>query len=79
VPDGEDFKVLIVDAAGTAHERKVSVGGRTDKVAEITQGLAAGERVVTYGAYGVSDSSKVIPAKDTSAAPTPAAPKAEKP
>jgi RND family efflux transporter MFP subunit len=63
VPEGEDFKVFVVDAAGVAHERKVSVGGRTDKVAEITQGLTAGERVVTYGAYGVSDSAKVVPSK----------------
>ena len=69
VPDGEDFKVFVVDASGTAHERKVSVGGRTDKVAEITQGLAAGERVVTYGAYGISDSSKIAPTKQPAAAP----------
>jgi RND family efflux transporter MFP subunit len=77
VPDGEDFKVFVVDAGGVAHERKVSVGGRTDKVAEITQGLNAGERVVTYGAYGVSDSAKVVPAKST--AGTPAAAAQEKP
>lgn len=68
VPDGEDFKVFVVDASGTAHERKVSVGGRTDKVAEITQGLSNGERVVTYGAYGVSDSAKVTTAKQPAAA-----------
>ena len=77
VPEGEDFKVFVVDAAGTAHERKVSVGGRTDKVAEITEGLTGGERVVTYGAYGVSDSAKVVPAKQPAAAS--AAPKEEKP
>lgn len=70
VPDGEDFKVFVVDAAGTAHERRVSVGGRTDKVAEITQGLTSGERVVTYGAYGVSDSAKVVTGKQA-AAPAP--------
>ena len=68
VPDGEDFKVFVVDASGTAHERKVSVGGRTDKLAEITEGLAEGERVVTYGAYGISDSSKVVPTKQPAAA-----------
>lgn len=68
VPEGEDFKVFVVDAAGVAHERKVSVGGRTDKVAEITQGLTAGEHVVTYGAYGVSDSAKVVPANPAAAA-----------
>lgn len=67
VPDGEDFKVFVVDSAGTAHERKVSVGGRSDKVAEITQGLTGDERVVTYGAYGVSDSAKVVPLKQASA------------
>lgn len=77
VPDGEDFKVFVVDAAGTAHERKVSVGGRTDKVAEITDGLTGGERVVTYGAYGVSDSAKVVPAKQAATPPPAAAP--EKP
>jgi len=76
VPDGEDFKVFVVDAAGIAHERKVSVGGRTDKVAEITQGLTGGERIVTYGAYGVSDSAKVIPAKQPAAS---SAPNKEKP
>lgn len=72
VPEGEEFKVFVVDAAGVAHERKVSVGGRTDKVAEITDGLAAGERVVTYGAYGVSDSAKVV--QTTRSAAPPAAP-----
>jgi membrane fusion protein, heavy metal efflux system len=76
VPDGEDFKVFVVDAAGTAHERKVSVGGRTDKVAEITEGLTGDEHVVTYGAYGVSDSAKVVPAKQSAA---PAADSEKKP
>lgn len=61
VPDGEGFKVFVVDAAGTAHSRPVTVGGRTESIAEITGGLRAGERVVTYGAYGVEDSAKVVP------------------
>jgi len=61
VPEGDGFKVFVVDAAGVAHARPVVIGGRTDKVAEITSGLAAGERVVTYGAYGVEDSAKVVP------------------
>ena len=71
VPDGEDFKVFVVDSAGTAHERKVSVGGRTDKVAEITQGLTGNERVVTYGAYGISHSARVIPAKKPASSKVP--------
>jgi multidrug efflux pump subunit AcrA (membrane-fusion protein) len=63
VPEGggEGYKVFVVDAAGIAHARGVTVGGRTDKVAEITSGVVAGERVVTYGAYGVEDSAKVVP------------------
>jgi len=63
VPEGDGFKVFVVDASGMAHEREVTVGGRTDKVAEITDGLAAGERVATQGAYGLEDSVKVVPLK----------------
>lgn len=61
VPEGEEFKVFVVDSSGVAHARVVKVGGRTDKVAEIAEGLRAGERIVTYGAYGVDDSVKVVP------------------
>jgi RND family efflux transporter MFP subunit len=59
VPDGEGFKVFVVTPANIALARKVTVGRRTDTVAEITSGLAGGERVVTEGAYGVDDSVKV--------------------
>ena len=60
VPDGDGFKVFVVDQAGMAHARPVTIGGRTDKVAEITSGLKGGETVVTYGAYGLDDSVKVV-------------------
>ncbi len=60
VPEGEGFKVFVVDSAGIAHARLVVVGGKSDRVAEITEGLAAGERVVTYGAFGVQDSAKIV-------------------
>ncbi|OLC11439.1 MAG: hypothetical protein AUH41_00425 [Gemmatimonadetes bacterium 13_1_40CM_66_11] len=59
VPDGEGFRVFVVDSAGIARARAVLVGGRSEARAEILQGLAAGERVVTTGAYGVADSVKV--------------------
>lgn len=61
VPSGDGYQVFVVDGAGMAHARPVSVGGRTDKLSEITQGLTAGERVVANGAYGVQDSAKVVP------------------
>lgn len=63
VPDGDGFKVFVVSSANIALARPVTVGHRTDSLAEITSGLAAGERVVTEGAYGVEDSVKVAPAK----------------
>jgi RND family efflux transporter MFP subunit len=63
VPDGEGFKVFIVTAGNIARARTVTVGRRTESSAEILSGLAAGERVVTEGAYGLEDSVKVVQAK----------------
>ena len=63
VPDGEGFKVFVVDAESIAHEQSVTVGARSDSTVEITEGLKGGERVVTYGAYGVEDSVKVTTAR----------------
>jgi membrane fusion protein (multidrug efflux system) len=63
VPEGDAFKVFVVDSNGIAHEREVKLGTKSDKGVEITDGLSAGERVVTYGAYGLSDSAKVQPLK----------------
>lgn len=63
VPQGEAFRVFVVDSVGIAHARDVTVGARTEQSAQITSGLAGGETVVTYGAYGVSDSAKIVPAK----------------
>jgi RND family efflux transporter MFP subunit len=60
VPEGDAFKVFVVDASGIAHARPVTVGSRAGGVAEIKSGLQAGEKVVTYGAYGVEDSARVI-------------------
>ena len=48
-------------SAHIAHATPVSVGARTEKLAEITRGLSGGEMVVTYGAYGVTDSARVVP------------------
>ena len=63
VPEGEGFRVYVVDSAGIAHARPVTVGARNENRAEITSGLEAGETVVTTGAYGVTDSVKVRASK----------------
>jgi RND family efflux transporter MFP subunit len=61
VPEGEGFKVFVVDDKGLAHGRAVTIGGRASGVDWIASGLKAGERIVTYGAYGMQDSAKVAP------------------
>ena len=63
VPEGEGFKVFVVDSGGIAHARPVTVGARTETLAEITAGLSGGETVVGYGAFGVEDSAKIVPAR----------------
>jgi len=60
VPEGEGFKVFVVGADGLAHARDVTVGARRDSLVEVTSGLTAGETVVSYGAYGVQDSARVV-------------------
>jgi RND family efflux transporter MFP subunit len=59
VPTGEGFKVFVVDEKSIAESRPVKIGGRTDHAAWITDGLKAGENIVTQGAYGIDDSTKV--------------------
>jgi RND family efflux transporter MFP subunit len=59
VPEGEGFRIYVVDSSGIAHARPVVVGGRLEARVEIVSGVAAGERVVTTGAYGVTDSAKI--------------------
>ena len=63
VPEGEGYRVFVVDSAGIAHARDVTIGARNEAYVEIVRGVRAGERVVTYGAYGVSDSAKIAMVK----------------
>jgi RND family efflux transporter MFP subunit len=59
VPEGDGYRVFVVDSAGIAHARAVTVGGRNESLAEILSGVAAGETIVTTGAYGVQDSARI--------------------
>ena len=58
VPDSTGFKVYVV-RDGVAYATPVQVGTRGDSLVQILKGLSAGESVVTTGAYGLEDSSKV--------------------
>jgi RND family efflux transporter MFP subunit len=73
VPTGEGFKVFVVDEKGIAQSRPVKIGGRSDHGAWITDGLKPGENIVTQGAYGVDDSTRV----QTGAKPEAGSPKPE--
>ena len=59
VPDGEGFKVFVVDENGVAHEQKVKIGGRSGAVVRIADGLKAGQIVVVEGAFGMTDGGKI--------------------
>ena len=63
---GEGFQVFVVDSEQVAHVRPVTVGGRSETVAEIASGLRAGEVVVTSGAYGIADGARIARAPSTS-------------
>jgi len=60
VPSGDGFQVFVVDSGGMAHVRAVTVGARSESLAEILTGLTAGETVVTTGAYGIEDGTKIV-------------------
>jgi hypothetical protein len=60
VPSGDGFHVFVVDSGGIAHTRAVTIGARNASLAEILGGLTAGETVVTTGAYGIEDGTKIV-------------------
>lgn len=60
VPDGDEYRVFVVDSAGVAHARTVEVGARREGRIEITDGLKPGERIVTDGAYQVDDGVHIV-------------------
>jgi RND family efflux transporter MFP subunit len=60
---GDSLTVFVVSADSVAHARSVAVGIRRGGRAEIRRGLSPGERVVSSGAFGLSDGMKVVPAE----------------
>ena len=57
--DDGSTSVLVVTPDGTAHKKTVTVGIRTEKSVQITNGIAPGDEVVTEGGYGLEDGTKV--------------------
>jgi membrane fusion protein (multidrug efflux system) len=63
VPDGDDFRVFVVDEANVAHAQAVTIGARQNGRVEILSGLKVGQKVVTDGAYQVDDGVHIVPKK----------------
>lgn len=72
----ERVALFVVDEAGVARRREVVTGVRSDGLVEITQGLAAGERVIRAGHVGLLDGTRVQIIETVGDAPPPATPAA---
>src|SRR5580692_248542 len=79
-PEG-GTNVMVVGTDQHAHQTEVEVGIRNADLVQITKGLAAGQTVVTTGAYGLPDNTRVKPIqpeKQDSSPAEPSKPAAEK-
>lgn len=57
--NGDDAQVMVVDSEGVAASRDVKTGVRDKDQVQIVSGLKPGEEVVSQGAYGLPDKTKV--------------------
>src|SRR5580765_8420175 len=56
---GDEAQVMVVDGQSQAHSREVKTGIQSGQQVQIVSGLKPGEVVVTEGAYGLPDKTKV--------------------
>lgn len=56
---GDKAQVMVVDGQSIAHSRDVELGIQAADETQIVSGLKPGERVITHGAYGLPDQTKV--------------------
>jgi HlyD family secretion protein len=54
-----ETSVMVIGSDGAAHQRSVEVGIRHGDDVQVVSGLKPGERVVSSGAYGLPDNTKV--------------------
>lgn len=57
--NGDKAQVMVVDGQSIAHSRDVELGIQAPDETQIVSGLKPGEQVVTQGAYGLPDQTKV--------------------
>ena len=56
---GDQAQVMVIGSDGTAKSRDVKIGIKNSEDVQIVSGLKAGEQVVTEGAYGLKENTKV--------------------
>jgi RND family efflux transporter MFP subunit len=76
-PDG-GTSVIVVDSQNKPHQKSLKLGIRDGDNVQVTEGLEAGERVVTVGAYELSKEDPDVLEKTKVQIETPAAPEPEK-
>ena len=57
--DGSSKSVMVVAADGTAHKRVVKLGIQTAESMQVLDGLSTSDMVITTGAYGLDDGTRV--------------------
>ena len=57
--DGTSKSVMVMGADGKAHKRPVKLGIQTADEVQVLEGVAATDNVITMGAYGLDDGTKV--------------------
>ncbi len=65
--NGDSAQVMVINSEGAAEARDVKIGIQTPEQVQIVSGLKPGEQVVTQGAYGLPDKTKVKVEKPTPA------------
>jgi len=75
----EDGKtsVMLAGTDGRAHQKEVKAGIRQGDEVQIVEGVAAGERVVTSGTYGLPDNTKINIEQPSAPAEKPSGEKSE--
>ncbi|MFI5103696.1 MAG: efflux RND transporter periplasmic adaptor subunit [Terriglobales bacterium] len=68
--DKNAAQVMVIDGQSEAHSREVKTGIQTAEEVQIVSGLQAGEQVVSQGAYGLPDKTKVKVEKGEAASPS---------
>ncbi len=60
---------MIIAADGTAHKKSVTLGLQNKEDVQVLSGISASDMVITTGAYGLDDNTKVKIGTDPNAKP----------